>query len=375
MTTRFNLPDIEFVNKDVDEVEETIVNKIYEYSGITLSDADPRRAVVKAISFICSLLNNNIDYSAKQRLLSYAEDDFLDHLGSSENDTRRLGPTPAKATVRFEISLPPGVTSAIKNGIRVTPGNEVFYQVKVPVSVSSDMSYVDIEVECTEVGEIGNGYLPNQINKLVDPIPWVVKVYNTTKSEGGAEWENDDQYAERIRLANEAYSTAGPEGAYIFYAKSASQLISDVSVRTTTDGTVEIAPLLINGELPTEEILNLVAEKCNDRSVRPLTDKLVITLPDVINYDINVTYFLSREVESISSTIQESVKNSVQEYIQWQQQKLGRGIDPTELNFRMRQVGAKRITITSPGNFISLERHQIAKVNTVDVVFGGFINE
>jgi phage-related baseplate assembly protein len=368
---RFNLPEIEFVSKSVEETELSLVNRTEELMGATLSNADPRRKFIQVISYALTIVRNSIDYSAKQRLLGYAEDDFLEHLGI---ETPRLEPKKAISTERFELSMAAGEVGVIPAGTRVTGNNEVYFATIENVAIKSDLTFVDIAVECTEAGTIGNEYLPNQINQLVDPLPWVSKVYNITKSEGGADREEDDPYAERIRLSKEAYSTAGPEDAFKYHAKRASQLISDVAVRLTEDSTVEITPLLIDGELPTTEILDLVAEACNDRKVRPLTDKLIVTQPVVVNYEINVTYYIPSEKENLKGTIQKNVSFAIEQYTKWQESKLGRSIDPSELNFLLRQAGAKPVEIHSPV-LTTIDKNHVAKVNLINVVYGGISND
>ncbi|QPA33371.1 baseplate assembly protein [Thermaerobacillus caldiproteolyticus] len=372
---RFNLPDIQFISVDAEESETNIVTRFEELRGVTLTDADPRRQLIKSFVYGLVLHANAVDYSLKQKLLSYATDDFLDHLGENEL-TPRLGPKAATTTVRFELSIPFGETPVIPAGIRVTGNGSVMFATPEDINVTYDMSYVDIKTVCTETGTIGNGFLPNQINQLVDrdPIPFVTKVYNIDKSDGGADWEEDDPYAERIRLSPERYSTAGPEEAYIYHAKSANQLIVDVSVREAGEGTVEIVPLLQNGELPDEAILSQVLEACSDRKVRPLTDHVVVSAPQQVEYDIDVTYYISSEKASMATTLQANIDQAVQDYIIWQKQKLGRGIDPSELILRMKQAGAARIDLVSPVSYQSIEKNQVAKERNVSIVYGGVTN-
>jgi phage-related baseplate assembly protein len=373
---RFNLPDIQFINVDAEESETNIVTRYEELTGNTLAEADPRRQLIKAVVYGLVLHANAVDYSLKQRLLSYAEDDFLDHLGENEL-TPRLEPKAATTTVRFELNIPFGETPVIPAGIRVTGnGISVMFETTEDVNVTYDMSYVDIKTVCTEKGTIGNGFLPNQINQLVDrdPVPFVTKVYNIDKSEGGADWEEDDPYAERIRLSPERYSTAGSEEAYIYHAKSANQLIVDVAVREAGSGTVEIYPLLQNGEIPDETVLSQVLEACNDRKVRPLTDQVVVLAPQPVEYDINVTYYIPSEKASMATTLQADIEQAVQDYILWQKQKLGRGIDPSELITRMKQAGAARVDVVSPVSYQSIEKNQVAKERNVSIVYGGVTN-
>lgn len=79
--TRFGLPDINFVDVDATEFENAAVAKFEELQGVTLEETDPRRKFMQAFAFVATILANNIDYSAKQSRLAYAEDNFLDHLG------------------------------------------------------------------------------------------------------------------------------------------------------------------------------------------------------------------------------------------------------------------------------------------------------
>ena len=72
----------------------------------------------------------------------------------------------------------------------------------------------DIAAECLTVGEIGNGFVPGQISKLVDIFPYFERVENITESAGGADRESDAAFYERMRESMETFSTAGPLGAY-----------------------------------------------------------------------------------------------------------------------------------------------------------------
>jgi phage-related baseplate assembly protein len=370
---RFNLPDVEFVELDPEQIETEMVERYFELTGIKLTEADPRRKMFQTFVYAIVLFSNNVEYAIKQRLLSYAEDDFLDHIGEEEN-VPRLGPTPAKTIERIELNIPQGETVTLPAGTRIAATNEIAFATQEDISIESGTSFIDVEVVCTEPGTIGNGFLPGQINQLVDNIPWVSKVYNITKSDGGTDWEDNDAYAERIRLSREGYSTAGPEQAYIFHAKSANKLVSDVSVRSPSDGVVEITVLLKNGEIPDETILTEVENYLSDKNRRPLTDRVVVVAPEAVEYDINATYYISADKESVVADIQASIEAAKEEYLVWQKQKLGRGIDPGELIARLKQAGAARVEVQSPAGYQAIAANQVAKERNVNLTYGGIIN-
>jgi phage-related baseplate assembly protein len=371
---RFNLPDVEFVELDPEQIEAEMINRHFELTGKMLKDADPRKKMYQVFLYGLVLFLNNVEYAVKQRLLSYAEDDFLDHLGEEEN-VPRLEPTPAKTIERIELNIPQGETVTLPAGTRVAATSEISFATQEDIPIESGTPYIDVEVVCTEPGTIGNGFLPGQINQLVDNnIPWISKVYNITTSEGGTDWEDDDAYAERIRLSKEGYSTAGPEQAYIFHAKSANKLVSDVSVQSPSDGVVEITVLLENGEIPDETILTEVENYLSDKNKRPLTDRVVVVAPEAVEYDINATYYISADKESVLADIQASIEAAKEEYIAWQKQKLGRGIDPGELIALLKKAGAARVEVQSPAGYQAIAANQVAKERNVTLTYGGIIN-
>lgn len=368
MSSLNNLPNIEFALKDVSQIEADVITTYEAISGRKLAPGDPVRLFLQAVAQIIAHQRTLIDYAAKQNLLAFAEGDFLDHLGALL-ETERLPAQPAKTTVRFTISAQPQ-TVTIPAGTRVTPDGKVFFAIVDPVDIPSGTTEVDVEVECTTVGTIGNDWQPGQINKLVDPLPWVIKIENITTSSGGADTEDDDNYRERIRKAPESFSVAGPYGAYEYWARTAHQSIIDVAVSSPSAGQVEIRPLLEGGEIPTQEILDAVDAVCNDKSIRPLTDQVTVLAPTVVNYDITLTYWIDQSNSFIAASIQEKVNEAINDYITWQKSKLGRDINPSELIARIMAAGAKRVDITSPV-FTAITKEQVAVANNVTVTYGG----
>lgn len=367
---RFNLPDIDFTKLDVEDLERAAVKKYESLMGVTLKEADPRRKQLQAAAYMGMIILNNIDYTAKQNRLSYAEDDFLEHIGVGKK-VDRLEPIAAKTTERYHVNNPE--VFVIPSGHRIGVGG-LFFATTADYTVPVGVQYVDIELQCTEAGTIGNDFLPGQITEIVDPLPWVVSVENITKSEGGMDWETDDAYAARIRDSNESLSTAGPELAYEYFAKSANQKISDVKVTSPNPSEVEIFILMKNGELPTEEEKNQVLEICSARNVRPLTDKVSVSSPELYYYDFPITYYLPQSLINTPVAAQSAVSAAVEEYKTWQKEKLGRGIDPGELYARLQKAGAKRISLIN-NHFIPLADNQVAREGNVTLTFGGFIND
>lgn len=90
------------------------------------------------------------------------------------------------------------------------------------------------------------------------------------------------------------------------------------------NGEVNIIPLLVNGEIPQQEMLTLIDETVNNKKVRPLTDKVLIKKTTIVNYDIELKYYISRENESMATSIQEKIEKAIDSFVLWQKSKLGR---------------------------------------------------
>lgn len=97
--------------------------------------------------------------------------------------------------------------------------------------------------------------------------------------------ESDDVYRARLQLANEGLSVAGPEGAYVFHAKSASSQVKDVAVHSPAPVEVDIYVLAYDSSgIPSDDLLNLIAAYLNPR--RPLTDLVRVHPAKVVYYDL-----------------------------------------------------------------------------------------
>jgi phage-related baseplate assembly protein len=364
-----SLPKITFAEKDAATIEAAVITTYESISGKTLYPGDPVRLFLVAIASIIVQQRALIDYTGKQNLLAYAAGDVLEHLGVLVG-TDRLTASAASTTLRFTLSAVQTGAVIIPSGTRATHGDNLLFATTAVATIPAGETYIDVDAQCVTTGAIGNGYTAGQINKLVDPMQWVASVMNTTTSEGGADVETDNAYRERIRQAPEQFSTAGPDGAYLYHAKSASALITDVSVYTPSPGVVEIRPLLTGGVIPGQEILDAVFAACSNKTVRPLTDNVQVLAPEAVAYDVDVTYWINTDNATVALSIQAAVAAVVNDWVLWQKTKLGRDINPSELIARMIAAGAKRVQVTSP-IYTVVSLSQVAIADTVTVTLGG----
>lgn len=375
------LTDITFVKADKEEVVKYLLATYKSVTGRTLAQADPVRLFILVMASVIIMLLNKINYTGKQNLLRYATGDNLDHIGALVG-VGRTQPAPARTTIRFTLSESRNNAVVIPEGTRVSSGGNVYFKIERPLTILQGKTSGEVEAVCTEVGTMGNDMLAGEITTLVDALPYVKSVVNITKTEGGALLEDDGSFRERIQTAPEAFSCAGAIGAYQFFAKKASALIEDVAVISPTPGKIVIYPLLKEGKIPEQEILNAVLTSCNDKSVRPLTDHVSTKAPAQTTYNINVSYYIHEEDASLASIIQKDVEAAIDAFVIWQRSAMGRDINPSELTRRIMDAGAKRVVVTSPmytkvknGSKADNYVVEIATLGSRKVVYGGLEDE
>ena len=369
-----DLPDVTFVDATEETVESEIFELYEDITGRTLARGDPVRLFVLCICNIVMLLLNAINETGKQNLLRYATGDNLDHLGVLVGADRQEAEA-AQTTVLITLSDEMGSGVVVPAGTRVAPKSDaIYFALEEDVTIPAGETTAEATAVCTTTGEDGNGYAAGEICVIVDPVAYVESIVNTTESEGGADEQDDDSYREVIHEAPETFAVAGPNGAYRALTLQASSLIADVGVTSPTPGVVQVTPLLEDGEIPGDELLDIVYEYLSADDKRPLTDQVIVVAPTTVSYNIDVEYYISEDNSSYASTIESAVEDAVDEYVVWQKEQLGRDINPSELIARMVQAGAKRVVVTEP-EFTVLAENEVAREGDISINLGGLEDE
>ena len=349
-----NLPDISFIdNKTIDQVRQEMVadyeSFISEATGqtVTLERSSVHRVELYAAAAQIYQAMQYIDRQGKQNILKYSYSDFLDNLAIFKGVTRNPA-TPATTTLRFTLSAVRDTATGIPQGTRVSTAGATYFATDVYAEIPAGSTAVDVPATCTVAGTDGNGFAAGELATIVDPIPYVASVTNTTATEGGAEIESDDDLAERVFLAPGAYSTAGPEDGYLYHAKAYSAAIGDVvATSNQAAGTVDIVFIMADGSTPGEEMIEGLEGYLQGKTIRPMTDLVRVAAPREVTYTINLTYYINRSDSAKAVTIQAAVAQAVADYQTWQR-AIGRDINPSQLVRMVMDAGAKRVTVTAP---------------------------
>ena len=349
-----SLPEISFIdNKDIDQVRQEMVadyeSFISEATGqtVTLERSSVHRMELYAAAAQIYQAMQYIDRQGKQSILKYSYSDFLDNLAIFKGVTRNPA-TPATTTLRFTLSAERDTATGIPQGTRVSTAGAIYFATDVYAEIPAGSTTVDVPATCTVAGTDGNGFAAGELATIVDPIPYVASVTNTTATEGGAEIESDDDLAERVFLAPGAYSTAGPEDGYLYHAKAYSAAIGDVvATSNQAAGTVDIVFIMADGSTPGEEMIEGLEGYLQGKTIRPMTDLVRVAAPQEVTYTINLTYYINRSDSAKAVTIQAAVAQAVADYQTWQR-AIGRDINPSQLVRMIMDAGAKRVTVTAP---------------------------
>lgn len=372
-----NLPDISFIdNKTIDQVRQEMVadyeSFISEATGqtVTLERSSVHRMELYAAAAQIYQAMQYIDRQGKQNILKYSYSDFLDNLAIFKGVTRNPA-TAATTTLRFTLSAERDTATGIPQGTRVSTAGSIYFATDVYAEIPAGSTTVDVPATCTVAGTDGNGFAVGELSTIVDPIPYVASVTNTTATEGGAEIESDDDLAERVFLAPGAYSTAGPEDGYLYHAKAYSAAIGDVvATSDQAAGTVDIVFIMADGSTPGEEMIEGLEGYLQGKTIRPMTDLVRVAAPQEVQYTINLTYYINRSDSAKAVTIQAAVAQAVADYQTWQR-AIGRDINPSKLVAMVMEAGAKRVTVTAP-TYTTVDATKVSAIQGSAVVtYGG----
>jgi phage-related baseplate assembly protein len=369
------MSDLQFVEIDAELIAKELIQDFEDETGETLYPGDERRIFLQNFLPVLVGLKNDLNNTIKQMLLRYSSGDNLTALCNDWFGVIRLAAQKANVTLRFTLSAIQVSNVIIPAGSRVTPDGIIFFSTKEELVISAGDSTGDVTAESVNAGASYNGYTAGQIKFIVDPVPFVQSVSNTNTSYSGTDIEADDDLRLRAQISPESYSVAGPAGAYEYWAKTADASISDVKVTSPSAGVVDVVVLLDGGQIPDSDMLEKVENILLADDIRPLTDNVNVLAPTPVSYDIDFIYYISQADQSQESIIRGLIEDSggaVDEYQTWQNDKLGRDVNPDELRKKVLNAGALRLTITSP-TLDTVDDDEVAEVGTVNVTYGGLV--
>lgn len=358
------LPIPDLINRDPQTIIDEMIVDYQTRTGRILQPAQVEMLLINTFAYRESLLRNQVQDAGLQCLVDYARFPMLDHLGALVG-VSRLPAQNAETTVL--LTLTTGHSDVvIPMGLRVqsSDGRATFELIQ-DYTVLSSVDTVSVTAVAQDSGTTFNDYAIGDISVILDPQPYLASCSNTTVSEGGTDEETDEALRERIKLAPNSFSTAGPYKAYEYWAKSASPLIIDVEVTNPTPGTVQVFPLVEGLSTTPTEILDAVALILNSDKIRPLSDTVVVTSPTAVNTNITVNLILYDG--ALQSDIVPVVQANLEGFRNGRRKLLGQDIVIDQIKSLCMVDGVYKCNVTTPSADLIITQTQFANIGTITV--------
>lgn len=181
--------------------------------------------------------------------------------------------------------------------------------------------------------------------------------------------EGDEALRRRALLAPEGYSVAGPEGAYVFHALSASGDVLDASATMPSPGQVLVTVLSrAPGGVPSPQLLALVEARVSAETTRPLTDHVLVAAAEIVTFAVEaqVHTFAGPDAD----VVLQQARSRLDLYLA-DSFRLGRDVTRSGVIAALSAEGVQDVELLSPSTNITVSRTQAALCLGVDVVHAG----
>lgn len=342
--------DVKVVDDDLAKVLADTIADYEARSGKVLQPAHIERLLINTYAYREMLVRKAFNEAYRQQHPRFATGLMLDLCGDDVN-TPRLEASAARCTIRFSAALSGVQTAFIPIGTLVSVG-EVSFATVEEGTLTAARRTLDLQAVCTQNGAVGNGWSAGQINTLSPEFSGLeVKAANITVPTGGADVESDDAYRERILLAPESFSVAGPVGAYEYFARRVNPTICDVYVdNLKTDagepigGQVQVTVLTKNG-LPSEEMLSEVRKALSGERVRPLCDTVTVSAPVPVDYALDAELVLFTGVNAAEAVAEAQAAWAA--YESARREQLGLDIVPLDIQTVLKVSGVYNVVLAN----------------------------
>jgi phage-related baseplate assembly protein len=368
----------DFIQITADQVVAEYVNN-YEQAylddtGIakTIQPAQGEMLVGNSVAYLAYLVLRKIQGAALQNLTQFATYPVLDYRCQDFGVTR-LPAQYAACTIEFTMAAGHG-DRVLPAGMRIQSTDSLAtFELSADLVVAAGVNVIRAAAVCDTAGIVGNGYVAGKINVILDPQPYLSSAVNVDTTSNGADLESDQNLRERLYLAPGAFSTAGCEDGYKYYARSASSLVLDVSVNNGAGGLVNLYPLVAGG-LTSQVILDAVNTACSPKTVRPTNDEVHVYSPQAVNYNVDISIVAYASVADTTALITQS-HSAVQALADGNSKKLGIDIIVSQFIIAAGVSGVAKVVVNSPAADIVLDDTQVGICTGVNVVLTGLNND
>jgi phage-related baseplate assembly protein len=164
--------------------------------------------------------------------------------------------------------------------------------------------------------------------------------------------ESDTRLRRRVQLAPDAFSVAGPKGAYVYHALTRADWARDASAIMTKPGRVRVS-ILRSGDQPrpTPDELEVIRMALVDNDVRPLTDMVEVLAPNVFEARIKATITLYPGPDQ--NTVLAAAQTSLTDWLE-ANRMLGMNLRRSAIYSRLHVEGVHSVDLIEPAEDLVL---------------------
>jgi phage-related baseplate assembly protein len=181
--------------------------------------------------------------------------------------------------------------------------------------------------------------------------------------------EKDPELRERIQLAYDGLSVAGPRNSYIKHARDADGRVADASAISPApcEAVITVLSNIGDGTAPADLVAN-VAAALSGEDVRPVADLVTVQSATIIPYAIRATLFLDQGPEA--ETILQAANDRAVAYKSIQR-RIGRDVNRSAITAALHAEGVNKVVLDMPAADIVLDDTQASYCTGITIINGG----
>ncbi|PRF49916.1 baseplate assembly protein [Burkholderia multivorans] len=181
--------------------------------------------------------------------------------------------------------------------------------------------------------------------------------------------ESDDSLRERIQLAPQGFSVAGPAAAYVTKARAVDGRIIDAQSSRPRPGDILVTLLSSEGDgTASRELCDAVAAALSAEDQRPLNDTVFVESAEIVPYRIHAKGY-TRTTVGADVLIEQAQKNA-QAYAD-KVHRIGVGVAESAVKGVCQAAGLSKTELIEPVGDIAIGRTQASYCVEVVVEYGG----
>ena len=158
--------------------------------------------------------------------------------------------------------------------------------------------------------------------------------------------EDDARLRRRVQLAPDAFSVAGPEGAYVYHALSAAPWARDATAIMTTPGRVRVTMLRAGADpVPSLAEREVVRLSLIDNDVRPLTDMVEVLGPTV--HPVTIAAALTLYPGPDGNLVRDRATATLTDWVETNRM-LGMNLRRSAIFSKLHQEGVHSVDLSAP---------------------------